>query len=279
MRSSVVTANAIRMKRSHHNGCFLIVEGRDDRLFFEQVVDLDACSIQVAQGKPNVIDVICILDADRFSGVVGVVDADLDHVEGHYWSSRNIIMIETYDLEALLIKSTALDRVLVEFGSSKKIADRRTHPRDELVNAALPIGCFRLHSRRSGLNLTFDGMRYARFVDRDSLRTDVPKMVQEVKDRSQRPKLAAENTGRDVRGIQATVSDPWLVCCGTDMVAVLGIGLGKALGNKKTNAVKPDVLRQSLRLAYERHELIDSRLGQDLHEWADRNPGFQVLRA
>lgn len=216
-------------------------------MFFEQVVDLDACSIQVARGKPNVIDVICIL--------------------------------ETYDLEALLIKSTALDRVLVELGSSKKIADRRTHPRDELINAVLPIGCLRLHSRRSGLNLTFDGMQYARFVDRDSLRTDVLKMVREVKNRSRLSELASENTSRGVRDIQATVSDPWLVCCGTDMVAILSIGLRKALGTNNTNTVKPEVLRQSLRLAYERHELIDSRLGQDLHEWADRNPGFRVLSA
>ena len=267
------------MKRSHHSGCFLIVEGHDDRLFFEQFVDSHACSVQVACGKLNVVDVIRRLDEERFPGIVGVIDADLDHIMGHHWNSHNLIVLEICDLEALLLKSPSLERVLVEFGSSKKIADRRTHPRDELVNAVLPIGCLRLHSRRSGLNLTFDGIQYARFVDRDSLRTDVLKMVREIKNRSQLPELASENTSRDVRDIQATVSDPWLVCCGTDMVAILSIGLRKALGTNNTNTVKPEVLRQSLRLAYERHELIDSRLGQDLHDWADRNPGFQVLRA
>ena len=122
-RSSVATANAIRMKRSHHRGCFLIVEGRDDRLFFQKFVDSDACSVQVARGKPNVVDVVRRLEQGRFPGIVGVIDADLDHIEGHYWNSSNLIVLETYDLEALLIKSEALDRVLVELGSSEKVAN------------------------------------------------------------------------------------------------------------------------------------------------------------
>ena len=38
-RSPNVRANAIRLKRQEHGGSFLVVEGRDDRLFFEQFVD------------------------------------------------------------------------------------------------------------------------------------------------------------------------------------------------------------------------------------------------
>ena len=91
------------------------------------------------------------------------------------------MFIETYDLEALLIKSTALESVLIEFGSTKKISCRAQNPRKELIDAALPIGCLRLHSRRSELTLKFDGMRYARFVDRDSLQTDVRELVREVR--------------------------------------------------------------------------------------------------
>ena len=247
-------------------------------MFFEQFVDLHDCSIQVANGKSHVVEVIAILDEGSFPGVVGVVDGDLDHVEGHTLRSRNLIMLETWDLEALLIKSPALDRLLVEFGSSEKVADRPSHPREALISAALPIGCLRLHSRRSGLNLTFVGMQYARFVDRDSLQTDVRKMIREVRNRSQRPDLASEDAGRAIRDIQATMNDPWLVCCGTDMVAILSIGLRKVLGTKNANEVVPDVLRRSLRLAYERHDLVRSRLGRDLRGWADRNPGFRVLR-
>lgn len=266
------------MKRSHHPGCFLIVEGRDDRLFFEQFVDSGDCAVQVADGKSNVVEVIDILDADSFPGAVGVIDADLDRIEGYSWQSRNLIVLETYDLEALLIKSRALERVLVERGSSEKITGRTKPPREELIDAAVPIGCLRLHSRRSELTLKFDGMRYAKFVDRDSLQTNVHDMVRDVKNLSRKSDLACDDTAREIRSIEDTVNDPWLVCCGTDMVAILGIGLRKALGTNNAGAVKPDLLRTYLRLAYERQELIDSRLGRDLREWAERNPGFQVLK-
>ena len=267
------------MKRSHYAGCFLIVEGRDDRMFFERFVNRSYCAVQVAGGKPNVIDVIEILDADdNFSGFVGVIDADLDHVAGYSWQSSNLMFIETYDLEALLIKSTALESVLIEFGSTKKISCRAQNPRKELIDAALPIGCLRLHSRRSELTLKFDGMRYARFVDRDSLQTDVRELVREVKNRSQRSDLAYDDTVQEILSIRSTVNDPWLVCCGTDMVEILSIGLRRALGTNNAGAVTPDELRRCLRLAYQWQELTDSQLGRDLREWAERNPGFRVLK-
>ena len=113
-RSPNVRANAIRLKRQEHEESFLVVEGRDDRLFFEQFVNRQYCLVIVADGKQNVADVVGILEADGFPGVAGVTDADLDHVEGIRPASANVIVLETVDLEALLIRSPALDRVLVE---------------------------------------------------------------------------------------------------------------------------------------------------------------------
>ena len=121
-RKPIARANEIRLKRQQHNGCFLVVEGRDDRLVFEQYIDADSCAIVVADGKQNVAEVIHLLDEDCFTGVVGVVDADLDRLLDIELESNNIIVLETVDLEALLIQSSALERVLVELGSRGKIA-------------------------------------------------------------------------------------------------------------------------------------------------------------
>ena len=277
-RRPVVHANAIRMKRSHHKGCFLIVEGRDDRLFFEQFVDRGDCAVEVAEDKQSVADAVAILESARFPGVVGVMDGDLDHVDGHSWHSDNLILLETYDLEALLIKSPALDRVLVELGSARKIDRFGKDVREALVDAAVPIGCLRLHSRRCGLNLRFSGMKYAKYIDDKSLQTDVSSLIREVKNRSQRSDLACAATSQEIRGIEGAIGDRWLVCCGTDMIEILGIGLRTALGTNNSKAANPCVLRQDLRLGYERRQLINSRLGRDLREWEERNQGFRVLR-
>ncbi len=277
-RKPIVKANEIRLKRQHHNGCFLVVEGRDDRLFFEQFIDADACTVIVADGKPNVAEVIGILDADRFPGVVGVVDADLDHIEGIEQESDNVIVLETVDLEALLIQSPALDRVLVELGSAAKIARFGKDVRKALLEATLTIGCLRLHSMRAELSLTFQKINYAKCIDETSLTVDVHFLVREVKNRSSRFDLRCQDLVQGIDAIQLPLEDPWLVCYGADMVALLAFGLRKTLGTNNSQAVAPDVLRRCLRLAFQRSDLNKSQLASELHDWTARNSGFSVLR-
>lgn len=186
-------------------------------------------------------------------------------------------MLETVDLEALLIRSTALDRVLVELGSAKKIATFGAEVRDALLAAALPIGCLRLHSRRLNLNLTFHGLRYGRCIEAVSLRVDVSILIREVKNRSQRFDLGCQDVARAIDTIRASVDDHWLVCYGADMVEILSLGLRKTLGTNSTQEVAPEVVRRCLRLAYQWADLNDSRLGRDLRAWAVRNPKYRVL--
>ena len=277
-RSPTVKANEIRLKRQVHKGCFLVVEGRDDRLFFEQFADRTNCQVTVADGKPNVTDVVAILEADRFPGVVGVVDADFDHFEGNPCSSENLIVLETVDLEALLIRSSALDRVLVELGSGEKIARFGRNVRETLVAAAVWIGCLRLHSQRAELSLKFVGLRYRQCIDVESLTIDLHALVQEVVNRSQRFDLPRQDIAQTISAIHSSVEDHWLVCYGTDMVAILAVGLRKALGTNNAQAVATNVIRRCLRLAFQWSDLNESDLGGDLREWEARNSGFCVLR-
>ena len=63
-----------------------VVEGSDDRHFMEHFICSDCCEIVVAQGKQKVCDVIRILENDCFPGCLGLVDADLNRIEG--WESH-----------------------------------------------------------------------------------------------------------------------------------------------------------------------------------------------
>ena len=211
-RSPTGRANAIRLKRQVHKGCFLVVEGRDDRLFCEQFIDDEACSVIVAEGKDNVVATIEMLEADGFPGVAGIVDADFDHIEGDGCSSDNIITLETVDLEALLIRSSALDRVMVELGSRKKIAKFGRGVRETLLAAAMPIGCLRLHSLRAGLNLRFQDFKYATCLDAQSLTIHIRSLVRKMANRSQRSHLPCQDVVREIVVIQASMDDHWLIC-------------------------------------------------------------------
>ena len=279
MRRPAVIANTIRLKRSNHKGCFLLVEGRDDRLFFEKFINLVTCKIVVVETKENVVGVIQQLETCSFPGILGVIDADFDRIEGREWGSRNLILLETHDLETLLIRSRALDQVLVEFGSQEKIEKFGRNIRDTLVAAAISIGCLRLHSLRTRLNLKFQGLRYVMFIDAESLSINCHSLAQQVLNRSQRFDLSIEHLEEAIRSHELAGQDPWQICSGDDLVSILALALRKALGTNNSTEVSNEILCKSLRLAYPDDDFARSQLIDDLRGWAHRNPGYEVLVA
>ncbi len=118
---------------------------------------------------------------------------------------------------------------------------------------------------------------YASFIDKKLLAINVGNFVQEVLNRSQRPDLSHADIVEEINLIHQTLTDRWLICYGKDMTEVLSIGLQNALGTKKAQEVKPDMIRKDLRLAFHRDDMNMSRLGQDLADWEARNPEYEVL--
>ena len=277
-RLPVVIANAIRQKRQVHNKCFLIVEGHDDRKFFRHFTDRDGCQITVANGKQNVIEVIEILESDNVPGTVGVMDADLDHIEGKSPSTDNLIVLETADLEALLICCSALDRVLVERGSEQKMAAFGKNVQAVLVAAAVWIGCLRLYSHREELNLKLQGLRHEKFLDKESLAIDPDDLVREAKNRSQRHDLVRPQVVKELGSIRASLSDPRHICFGKDMVKVLAFGLTRVWGSNNAKEVRPERLASDLRLAFHWGHMNRTKLSRNLREWEAQNPRFRALR-
>jgi len=217
-RSSTATTNSIRLKRQCHRGCFLVVEGQDDQRFFSKFINPESCQITVANGKEYVIEVVHSLETECFSGIVGIVDADLDHIEGIRQSSNNLITLETVDLEALMIRSEALDSLLSEWASADKMAALGKDIREILIKIAAWTGCLRLYSYRNEYSLKFTKLKYAKCIDRVSLTVNIDDLVQEVLNLSQRPDLSTSDIVKEIKLIHQSIVDDWVICDGKDMV-------------------------------------------------------------
>jgi len=276
-RRPVFIATEIKMKRSQYRGTFLIVEGRDDKVFCRRFVDPSSCAVIVAEDKERVCEVIRILDQDQFAGVVGLVDADFDHIEGRATISPNLFPTELHDLECVQIRSGALDAVLAEFGSLEKLLRFGPDVRPALLEAACMIGYLRLHSQRCRLGLRFDGLRYSRCIDSDSLGIDAKALVQEVKNRAERPEISDDTLLQAIEDIQALGYDPWQLCNGTDLLAILSLGLRRALGTNSTTTVTIEQLRQILRAAFGHTEFAATDLRRRLQRWEAKNPQFRIF--
>ncbi len=274
-------ANKMRMLRAdptYASHCFLLVEGTTDRKFYARFVD-DTCQIVVANGKEQVIAVMSVLDSDGFTGAVAIVDADFDPLEDSQPTSENIFQTDTHDLETLLIQSPALDKLLCEYGSEEKLEDKDV--RSILLACGKPLGYLRWVSLREPCNLKFDGLRYDRILDKETLAIDTRQLVQTLYDRTEAKDRTCTLTELHtaMQELQSDTHDPWYVCCGHDLVRILSVGLRYLVGSCNATDVAPENLERSLRLAYEPIYFLATRLYQALRDWQQHYPTFTLLKA
>ncbi|MFB2920855.1 MULTISPECIES: DUF4435 domain-containing protein [Aerosakkonema] len=276
-------ANAIRLRRETFSGTFLLVEGSSDKTFYERFVDQSECQLICYPGrKPSsklwAIEVMNILEKEKFQGIFAIVDADFDHLEVPLHSSPNLFRTDTHDLETMLLNSPALDKVIAEFGSEEKTARFGQDIRTALLENGMPIGYLRWVSQIDGLNLAFEGIKFSSFINEPTLKIDQLKLIQEVKNKSQAFALDSEYLQQRLMIQKSSDHDPWQICCGHDLVEILSLGLRKAIGSAKTSDVEPNSLERNLRLAYEVTYFCKTQIYLSVHSWEANNQPFKVFR-
>jgi len=277
-------ANQIRLRRSTYSGTFLLVEGSSDKIFYERFVDKLACELVITAGKPSsklcAIAILQILEESNFQGVLAIVDADFDRLETSLYNSPNLLRTDSHDLETMLIKSPALNKVVTEFGSEEKITQFAQDIRAVLLKNGILLGYLRWISQCNDLNLTFEGIVFSKFVDEQTLRIEEIDLIKEVKNKSQAHSLKKEDLQQRLMSRKNNSHDPWQVCCGHDLVEILSFALRKTLGSgsNKASDVEPNCLERSLRLAYEEAYFRETNLYLEIRQWESNNPPFKVLR-
>ncbi len=275
-------ANQIRLRRSTYSGTFLLVEGGSDKTFYERFVDQLACQLVSVSGKPSsklrVIAVLEILEKSSFQGILAIVDADFERLETLLYSSPNLLRTDTHDLETMLIKSPALNKVVAELGSEDKIAQFNRDVRLALLETGISVGYLLWISQCDGLNLTFEGITFSKFINELTIQIDELKLIREIKNKSQSFSLKDEDLQQRLMAEKSNNHDPWQVCCGHHLVEILSLSLRKAIGSNKAADVEPNSLERNLRLAYEEVFFRDTKLYLDIRIWESNNQPFKVLR-
>ena len=144
--------------------------------------------------------------------------------------SRNLVATDAHDLECLLCRSPALDRVLAEFGIAGKIQEFEeaagVDVRSGLLDRTTVFGRLRWAARRHDLDIDFGAIRVSRFIDINTWTVDGDELVRTVSD-------GGSPHDCDVlkrRIAELPDADPWSVARGHDMIEILRIGLMHVLG-------------------------------------------------
>jgi len=227
------------------------------------------------EGKRNVVDGIGLVSQQDGQGVLGVVDDDYDSLLGVEGHGENVVVTDAHDMECLLCRSRALDRVLAEFGSPMKI--RRFEQkagvdvRVGLLERAAIFGRVRLAAALYGLNIQHGAIRVPRFVDEATWTVDSEGLTRAVlkEDSADDESVVA----RSVEGLPK--ADVWRVVRGKDLLELLRIGLMRVLGDIKPT-VGTEQIARLLRVAMSQEELQSTQLWADMRIW-EKSPGRNYL--
>lgn len=277
-------ANAIILKRQYPGNeflSFLMVEGETDKKLYKTFVNENRCNITVAYTKSIALAALSILEQNGFPGILVIIDTDFDALENKVLSNPNVLYTDTHDLETMLIKSPALEKVLGEFGSENKIEQfkRQTGKdvRSILLEYGLPIGYLRWVSLQNGYSLKFENLDFSKFLDKERLVVGESKLIKTVKDKSQRQNIPNEQIEISIKELKVSNHDPWHLCCGHDLIGILSFGLHRVIGTNDTGNVTPVIIERSLRLAYEHSHFQQTHLYVSIRRWEEANKPFVVL--
>lgn len=278
-------ANTVRMTKAAFRGAFAIVEGDTDARLYQRFLDRSRCRVIPALGKANALGAMAILNGDEFVGIFGIVDADFWRLDGVEPPAANIFATDTHDLETMIVSSAALEIVLEEFGSERRITRLRQPVRDILIRAALPVGFIRWISspEKDNLCFRFKHLSFQTFIlmaDGDGLRTDLDRLLDEVvKDSRGMPVDRGAVKARLHALLSGNRYDPWQVCRGHDMIHILAIGFREVFGNRDARHISDDQVDRIMRLAYSWLSFSKTKLCGAIRAWEAANPAYPVLEA
>lgn len=272
-------ANTVRMMRTLHPGAILVVEGDSDARVYHSFVNRQCCKILPVPGKGAAVEAIHILDSAGVKGVLAIVDSDFDRRSGAQAQSPNVLLTDCHDLETMIPCSSALDKLLSEFASPEKTKVLPRPVRETLLDAALPIGLFRwlCSPILENMPLKFRNLRYADFVEKQTLRVDLDKLIQAVASNSPAVNLDVSDAKAKRGALLKAGHDPRQVCRGHDLSHILSIGLRHAFGNNKAHGLSAKTVEASLRLSYEYRYFQDTQLYNSVGLWENVNTPFKVL--
>lgn len=279
------TKNAARLTQQAR--VLVLVEGESDKKLYKRLLGfLEGCYVQTitqaikkeqpASGgnKQAVIAFLRNLEPEAQNlDIIAIVDADFDHLDPDNAAQLpNLFRTDTHDLETLMLKSPVFDKILDEFGSEEKLSEQEADLRGVLLRLGQPLGYLLWISLREDLGLSFEGLEFRKFIDDRKLTLNEAEMLKTVKNRSSpqaKAKIPDLSQLQDkIQAYQQEEHDPWQVCCGHHLVAILALALQKAIGTNNAKDVDPKtVLDRELRLAYESPYFRETKLYAALQIW------------
>ena len=262
--------NQISMNRSVFKGNIVLTEGNTDQRLFNKFIDKRSSRTIPAYSKDNVRSVVNKMVSRGDGKVLGIVDRDLDELQGRTLSPP-IFYTDYRDMEMMLITSSALEEVITEYGDPdrvEKFEKQYGSIRDAVISSSYYIGLLMYISFIRGYNLNFKDLNFRNFINRKDLGIDVYKMIREVILNTSGCEISPKSVQKDLSMIENKHPDKKAVARGHDSVDILLIGLRETFGTYNAGYLNSGALGGALRLAYTQESFRTTRIFAETSEWS-----------
>lgn len=280
-------ANAIMLDTTF-TGNYLIVEGNSDYHFYKKFISQEHCTIKQAHGNVNVIEVVEILDSRNFEKKLAILDSDFNKLDSEINSNENIVFTDDHDIEVMIFKSPALERVLELHYSEVKFKKFQGKTgiafRDLILNLAKPIGYLKWANKTYNLGLVFkpkkpEGkqLKYSKFIDERNLNFKGEyDLINTVVNYSNNKGTEVKSRGEIEESYQSKLKeavDLLQLCNGHDIANLISLALRKAIGSKNLDykAIECDLI-----LSFDTSEFNQTEVFISMKKW-EKKTGLTIL--
>ena len=284
--SDRLLSSTLFMRSSGDNNTILIVEGNTDLRFFKPLVRSDKYLLQAGDikrlndsdggNKNKVIETIKKANDEGRKGIVGIVDADFDHLN-NVPLVENLYRTDTHDLESMLLKSEkTFKKVLYQyFKANHLISDSDISMiQNILLDTSKFIGYTLWCSNECKWMINFNNFPIEKCID-EKCNLNVKKVYKNFKNKSKHVIPSLKTIELELNHKISDEWDLWQVCRGKEMLRVLTMYIKH---NTDTGTCRHINLRNQLILAFDNEDFMNTNLYSSMRDWELKNRDYSLFK-
>ena len=150
--------------------------------------------------------------------------------------------------------------------------------RAAIMSSAIPIACARFLSEQQTLRLKFVDLSFSNFISVDDLSCDTAALVHNLLDNSPNARITETELLTKLKIAIAKDYDPRQLCCGHDLMTILGIALRKCIGTQRDVHTWRTEIELGMRLAFDREAFEATTIYRAAKDCEAGTPPYKILR-
>jgi len=282
----------LRSQPKNRQKTIVLVEGGDDFKLFESFVHEQRCIMQIAGDKERVIKALEILDQGSHQGIVGIVDAEYDLIQGQRNVEHNILFTDGHDIETMIISSPSYIKYISSLIPNENFADAdRVVNKIHLIvmNIGWSVGTLRLlsHQRKWFLSLN----NFMNFIDTQNQKIDIDALIANGWEVAKHKKISEPEIKKirdelEILGKQVKSEFEWYVYKGHDLTSLIVWAIKTIFIRESPNYDLKKLIGQcdsqknleaNLRRFYDSRYFRRTSLFKEIKVWEGNNTPYRIL--